>query len=88
MIDYPQQARVVELLRSPDGRMLTIAATSIDHAGQVPWSGAVDSIVAMAGLSRELAANDWQWPNEDLRRHGRIGGSADRNVLLSLPAPF
>jgi hypothetical protein len=87
LIDYPQQGRVVELLRSRSGE-LTIAATMLDHAGELPWCGTLDSPVAIAGLSRELAANDWQWRTPDLARHGRVGRPRDRNVLLPLADPF
>jgi metallophosphoesterase (TIGR03767 family) len=87
LIDFPQQARIIELLRSDSG-VLTIASTMLDHAGSLPWAGGVRSVVEMAGLSRELAANDWQWRTDDLSRHGRAGSPADRNVLLPLPDPF
>jgi metallophosphoesterase (TIGR03767 family) len=87
LIDFPQQARIVELLRSPDGT-LTVAVTMVDHTGELPWSGRVDSVAAMAGLSRQLAANDWQFDRTDLARHHRVGTALDRNVLLHLPAPW
>ncbi|UQX88592.1 metallophosphoesterase [Jatrophihabitans telluris] len=87
LIDYPQQGRVVELLDDGAGE-LTLACTMIDHAGEVPWSGGVDTLTALAGLSRELAANDWQDPAADLRRHRRVGTPLDRNVLLAIPDPF
>jgi hypothetical protein len=38
---------------------------------------------ALAALSRELAANDWQ-DRSDFRR----GSIEDRNVELVVPAPF
>ena len=86
LIDWPQQARVVELLRG-DG-ILTIAATMLDHAGEAPWQGGVDDVVALAGLSRELAANDWQGRAEPFDAQWRAGQPADRNVLLTLPDPW
>ncbi len=87
LIDFPQQGRIVELLRSPTGT-LTVAVTMVDHAGELPWSGDVDSVTAMAGLSRQLAANDWQFRPDDLRRHPTAGTTMDRNVLLHLPDPW
>jgi metallophosphoesterase (TIGR03767 family) len=86
LIDWPQQARIVELLRSPG--TLTIAATMIDHAGEAPWSGAIEGTTALAGLSRELAANDWQWRDQPLHEHPRAGERDERNVLLPLPDPW
>ncbi len=85
LIDWPQQARIVELLRG-DG-LLTIAATMIDHSGDLPWTGSIDSPAALAGLSRELAANDWQWRERPLEHHIRAGGRDERNVLLTLRDP-
>jgi metallophosphoesterase (TIGR03767 family) len=87
LVDFPQQGRIVELLRSESG-LLTVAATGIDHVGAAPWSGGVSSVVEIAGLSRELAANDWQWRADDLAKHSRVGAPADRNVLLQLADPF
>jgi metallophosphoesterase (TIGR03767 family) len=87
LIDFPQQGRIVELMRS-DAGVLTIASTMLDHTGELPWSGRLGSVTAIAGLSRELAANDWQWQTDDLNKHWRVGTPADRNVLLQLPDPF
>ncbi len=87
LIDFPQQGRIVELLRSPVGT-LTVALTMVDHTGELPWSGRVDSVAAMAGLSRQLAANDWQFDRTDFARNHRVGTPGDRNVLLHLPAPW
>lgn len=86
LIDWPQQARIVELLRG--GGSLTVAATMLDHHGTLPWDGATDTPVALAGLSRELAANDWQWRTHPLEHHPRAGRCEERNVLLPLPDPW
>jgi len=57
-----------------------------------PWSirqvprrrgGSLSGPLALASLSRELSANDWQ-DRTDARR----GDVEDRNVELVLPAPF
>jgi hypothetical protein len=60
---------------------LSIFATIIDHAG--PLTGGISTTTALAGLSRELSANDWQE-----RTDARRGGVEDRNVELLIPAPF
>jgi 3',5'-cyclic AMP phosphodiesterase CpdA len=86
LIDWPQQARIVELLRA-DGE-LRIAATMLDHAGTAPWQGTTDSIEDLAGLSRELAANDWQWRGTPLEAHPRAGRIEERNVILALRDPW
>jgi metallophosphoesterase (TIGR03767 family) len=86
LIDWPQQGRVVEIMRGP--RTLTIAVTMLDHAGEAPWAGGLDGVVALAGLSRELAANDWQTRVADLDAHTRAGVPGERNVLLGLPDPW
>ncbi len=87
IVDWPCQARVVELIDEGDGTLM-IACTMLDHDGVVAadgvrpvdgWSGAV-----LAGLHRELAAN-LPWAGVGSRLEG---GAADRNVLLRLRAPF
>jgi metallophosphoesterase (TIGR03767 family) len=87
LIDFPQQGRIVELLRSANGT-LTVAVTMVDHSGELPWSGNVDAVNAMAGLSRQLAANDWQFRTDAFAAHPLAGTPQDRNVLLHLPDPF
>ena len=87
LVDWPQQGRIVELLRSAEGT-LVVATTMLDHAGEAPWTGATDSPPALAGLSRELAANHWQWREVPLAEHPRSGARDERNVLLPLPDPF
>jgi hypothetical protein len=86
LIDWPQQGRVVEMLRGSG--TLTIAVTMLDHAGEAPWAGGLDGVLALAGLSRELAANDWQTRVDDLDAHPRAGVPDERNALLALPDPW
>jgi hypothetical protein len=86
LIDYPQQGRVIELLRSPG--TLTIAATMLDHAGQAPWTGGIDDPLALAGLSRELAANDWRGHGIAIEDWPGYGNRQARNALLPLPDPW
>jgi metallophosphoesterase (TIGR03767 family) len=84
LIDWPQQGRVVELVRV--GGQLQIAVTMLDHAGEAPWRGGIDTTLELAGLSRELAANDWQW--RQFERHPRFGRPEERNARMALPDPF
>jgi metallophosphoesterase (TIGR03767 family) len=86
LIDWPQQGRLVELLHGPGA--LTVATTMLDHTGDAPWDGSIDSPRALAGLSRELAANHWQEREHPLEQHPRSGTAADRNVLLPLADPW
>ena len=84
LVDWPCQARVLELVDNGDDT-LSLVATMVDHHGLVrpapegPRTGAW-----LAGLHRELAAN------EPLRgfTSPRAGELGDRNVELRLPAPF
>lgn len=80
-IDFPQQSRLVELVDNQDGT-LSIFATMVDHAGPVSSGGALADPVSLAGLARELAANDPQG-----RTAGREGARTDRNVELLSPKP-
>jgi metallophosphoesterase (TIGR03767 family) len=79
-IDWPEQSRIVEIVDNRDGT-LSIFGTIVDHSG--PLAGTLTSTAALAGISRELAANDWQ-DRTDARR----GAIEDRNVELLVPAPF
>ena len=80
-IDWPQQARVIEVADNKDGT-ISIFTTLLDHAGPVEWSGAIDDPVQLAALSRELSANDWQE-----QESGRRGTRKARNTELVLRAP-
>jgi len=82
LVDWPCQARLVEIFDGGGGR-LGIACTMIDHDGAVDPGGAMTA-VELAGLHRELAAND---PLAGAGSY-RSGTAADRNVILALPAPF
>ena len=76
-IDWPQQARVIEVAADGTGRLFTVC-TSLDHLGLVdPRLGALDDPLTLAGWSRELAANQWQ-PVRDA-----AGTPEDRNVILA-----
>jgi metallophosphoesterase (TIGR03767 family) len=84
-IDWPQQARIVELLDT--GRGLAIACTVLDSAAPASYLGS-DSPADLAALSRELAANDWQVRDEITAEGGAgAGTAADRNVILPLDWP-
>ena len=58
-IDFPQQARIIEIADNTDGT-LSIFTTILDHAAPAAFNGNLDSPVSLAALSRELSANDWQ----------------------------
>ena len=73
--------RSIELADNRDGT-LSIFGTMIDSAAPAVWDGTLDSTLALASLSRELAAND---PQVDA--DGHRGAASDRNVELLLPVP-
>ncbi|MGA2036604.1 MAG: TIGR03767 family metallophosphoesterase, partial [Acidimicrobiales bacterium] len=88
VIDFPQQARIVELVDNRDGT-LSIFGTMIDSLAPLRWTGTGDPM-QLAALSRELAANDWQArvPHHDAEGHdGRRGAVSDRNVELLVHLP-
>jgi metallophosphoesterase (TIGR03767 family) len=90
-VDFPQQARIVEIADNQDGT-LSIFGTIVDSDAPLAVSGALDSPQALAALSRELAANDWQErpaaPGAAGQPDGRRGKVEDRNVELVVRAPF
>ena len=79
-VDFPQQSRLIELLDNRDGS-LSIFTTMLDHAGVVGDTGNLTSSVQLAGLARELAANDPQ------RATNASGAAKDRNVELLVKKP-
>ncbi|WP_344770693.1 TIGR03767 family metallophosphoesterase [Aeromicrobium panaciterrae] len=79
-IDFPQQSRLIELVDNQDGS-LSIFTTMLDHAGTVGDPGPLTSTAALAGLARELAANDPQ------RNPNATGKLEDRNVELLAKKP-
>jgi metallophosphoesterase (TIGR03767 family) len=80
-IDFPQQSRLVEIVDNADGT-LSIFTTMLDHAAPASYDGRTDSTLALAALSRELSANDYQ---VDVAR--LAGKAEDRNAELVIPAP-
>jgi metallophosphoesterase (TIGR03767 family) len=90
-IDFPQQARIVEIADNKDGT-LSIFGTIVDSAAPLSVPASLDSPAALAALSRELAVNDWQErvaaPGAAGRPDGRRGRVEDRNVELIVRAPF
>ena len=81
-VDWPAQARLLEILDNHDGT-LSIFGTIIDAAAPLAYGGLLASSTGLASLARELAANDPQERND--KRRGKI---EDRNVELLVKAPF
>jgi hypothetical protein len=90
-IDFPQQARVVELADNHDGT-ISIFGTIVDSAAPLTVPADLHTPQALASLSRELSVNDWQErvaaPGAAGSPDGRRGKVEDRNVELLVRAPF
>ena len=86
-IDWPQQARIVEIVDNGDGT-LSIFGT-IDRP-RAPRDLAANPTcpLDLAALSRELGINDWQRDPETTSVDGKRGAISDRNVELLVRAPF
>lgn len=80
-IDWPQQSRLLEITDNKDGTV-SIFATMVDHGGSLTFNGDLTDPVQLAGLSRELGANDWQEQSNQRR-----GARNSRNVELVAKAP-
>jgi hypothetical protein len=83
-IDWPQQARMIELVDNGDGTM-SLVLTILDHAGPPnPGGGQVGDapVLRLASIARELAYNDYQ------SSRGARGGPEDRNVIIVLDRPW
>lgn len=86
-VDWPEQARLVEIVDNRDGTA-SVFGTIIDSAAPLASGGRIDTPLHLAALSRELAANDWQERGGVSRAvDGRRGSRADRNVELVVAAP-
>lgn len=86
-IDWPQQARIVEIADNHDGT-LSVFGTIVDSSAPASHGGKLDDPIVLAALSRELAANDWQErERKDPAEDGKRGKLQDRNVELVLSAP-
>lgn len=80
-VDYPQQARLIEITDNVDGT-ISIFGTIIEHAAPASVTGVSDDPLTLASISRELSANDYQ-----LNLVVALGTANDLNVELLLPAP-
>jgi metallophosphoesterase (TIGR03767 family) len=85
-VDWPEQARLVEIVDNRDGT-LSVFGTIVDSAAPA-WNGGISTPLELAALSRELAANDWQERAVSPGSDGRRGSAADRNVELLVAVPF
>lgn len=81
-VDYPQQARLVELADNRDGT-LSIFGTIVEHAAPPSAAPGATDVLSLAAISRELSLNDFQVDGA-----GALGGPEDRNVELLLPHPY
>lgn len=81
-IDFPQQARTVEIVDNQDGT-LSFFGILIDHMAPPASTAGDTGALGLASISRELSANDplFSIPFQ-------IGAPTDRNVELILKKPF
>ena len=90
-IDWPQQSRVIEIVKTTNGK-IAIGTVVFDHAGPVVFDGTPNELadpVALAGLSRLLAANDWQRQNGGpFALELMEGQPEDRNIWLWADDPL
>lgn len=81
-VDYPEHARLVELVDNHDGTW-SFFATIIEHAAPATADPQDLSVLGLAAISRELSANDPQVSPLD-----KLGAPIDLNVELVIRAPF
>ena len=85
MIDWPQQARVIEIIRAEGG--LAMRSSLLDHAAPVEWSeDALGDHRGLASISRVLSANDYH--DRDGVRSLREGLPDARNTVWWQPDPL
>ena len=81
-IDFPQQARTIEIVDNQDGT-LSIFGVLIDHFAPPETDPARLDLLGLASISRELSVND-----PDFWIDFQIGAPGDRNVELLIDRPF
>lgn len=85
LIDWPQQARVIEVIREDGG--IAMRSALLDHAAPVEWSAdSLDDHRGLASISRVLSANDYH--DRDGVRAMREGLSDARNTVWWQPDPL
>jgi metallophosphoesterase (TIGR03767 family) len=81
IIDWPSQARILEVLQLTDGEIV-LASTVLDHHGTIdPGPQAAESLLGLAGAHREIAAANAVQRGESFLRRAP-GRALDRNVIL------
>jgi hypothetical protein len=92
LIDWPQQGRIIEIIREKyQGRFhIAIVSTVVDHAAGITWDPKrLDDAFNLAAISRDLAANDYHIRNEENPRVLRLLSAPEfRNVIWRLPDPL
>ncbi len=91
LIDWPQQARILEFVRVNDaGRPeIAIVSTVVDHGAPPHWSATdLDDPTNLAAISRSLSANDYRLRESSLRGLNLESAPDVRNVVWRCPDPF
>ncbi len=81
-IDFPQQARTIEIVDNQDGT-LSIFGVLIDHLASPTTDPNRLDVLGLASISRELSVND-----PDFQIGFQIGAPGDRNVELLIDHPL
>ncbi len=81
-VDWPEMARIIELVDNRDGT-LSLFCTMVEHAAPAETDPDDTSVLGLAAISRELAANDFQSD-----RAWNLGRAIDLNVELVIAAPY
>lgn len=87
LIDWPQQGRILEISKEPNGT-IAIVSTVIDHDGEVAPDYDRLNLTDIAGISRELAVNDYQRRDPQTSIQRLRGEREDRNFVIRIPDPF
>ncbi len=91
-LDWPQQARMIELVDNGDGASMSLVLTMLDHAGPPnpggpkpsldPKGHVGEQVLHLAGIAREIAYNDYQ------NARSAMGEPEDRNVIIVINKPW
>jgi hypothetical protein len=86
-IDWPQQGRFIEITKESGGQ-IGIGLTVFDHDGPLTWNDNELTTTTLAGISRALAANNWQFREGLFVEEDEPEGDRVKNLIIRVQDPF
>jgi metallophosphoesterase (TIGR03767 family) len=89
LIDWPQQARILEFVLDETSGEVAVVSTVVDHHAPPGWSErGLEDHLGLASVSRALAANDYRLREGTLRGLMLESSADQRNTVWRSPDPL